>query len=120
MPLRNAGLIGLLALPLFVTACQDKSGGSTGAVSAATPQTSSPPGSMRLISGAAPLQYMLTSGGVVRVVDVTANEQLLKGPVPPQTMIRIDPKTGLSAGKQNIIPGPLPQGHRYEIWLDRQ
>lgn len=116
-------VVAALAAILVGGGCQKNSpGGAVGpqaSVADTTPQPAPTKGSMRLITGAAPLQYLLASGGVVRVMDVTAGEQLLKDPVPPQTMIKIDPNAGLNVGARNIIPGPLPSGHKYEIWLDR-
>jgi hypothetical protein len=70
-----------------------------------------------LKSGPAPISYLLGPGGNIRLVDTTTNKEVAKAMVPPQTAITLDPKKGLLVGTKTITPGPLPDGHTYEIWL---
>jgi len=83
----------------------------------ATPALS---GSTRLTSGPAPLNYFLGPGGAVRVVDLTTGKTTASATAPLQAVITIDQAKGFTVGNTVIKAGPLPAGHRYELWLDQK
>ena len=68
--------------------------------------------------GATPLVHLFDIGGSVRIVDLTTNARLVAADVPDRTLVRIDDKNGVTIGKDNLLPGPLPPGHTYGIYLD--
>ncbi len=67
--------------------------------------------------GTAPLVYLLPGSGTVRIVDKTSGRELSTMPAESRSIIRIDDFAGVSLGKQTLLPGPLPAGHEYEIYL---
>jgi len=68
--------------------------------------------------GVAPLVYLLPSAGSVRIVDKTAdNRELVTASAKARAIIRIDTSSGISLGTQTLLPGPLPAGHEYSIYL---
>jgi hypothetical protein len=79
-----------------------------------------PTGATKLTSGPAPLNYMLGSGGDIRVVDLDTGLNIASTNAPPQSVITVQETTGVSVANKTVTPGPLPKGHRYEIWLDRK
>ena len=105
--------------------CQQRggSGGSPGTsaqVSAPTNPTPAPPQeSMRVKRGNLPINYMIASGGNIRILDATSGQELLRQKVAPQTMVSLDATAGVTVGDSRAVKGPLPEDHRYEIWLDR-
>jgi hypothetical protein len=68
--------------------------------------------------GQTPLAHIFITGGPIRVVDLTAKVEVAKATVAEQTLVRIDDKHGVIAGKQTIAPGPLAAGHEYAIYAD--
>jgi hypothetical protein len=113
----------LLIATVGIIGCNSQSTGggvnTQASVSGTPPQPPTSSGSMRLISGAAPMQYLLASGGPVRIMDITTGKQVVKTDVPPQSMIKIAENTGVWVGDNRVMVGPLEPGHQYEIWLDR-
>jgi hypothetical protein len=82
--------------------------------STAIPVPPQPP--MAVKEGGLPLVYLLEIGTTVRVTDETANEDLLTIPVPGKTIIAIT-EGGVSVGGATMKMGPLPDDHRYAIYL---
>jgi hypothetical protein len=82
--------------------------------------TPTPAGATKLTSGPAPLNYMLGSGGDIRVVDLDTGLNIASTRAPQQAVITVQETTGVSVANNVVTPGPLPKGHRYEIWLDRK
>ncbi|MGH7214781.1 MAG: hypothetical protein ACREIT_08455, partial [Tepidisphaeraceae bacterium] len=65
--------------------------------------------------------YVIGGGGKIRVVDVTAQKDVVKTrTVPPNTLIQIDAATGITIGGKQALKGPLPNGHEYAIYQDRK
>jgi hypothetical protein len=94
--------------------------GTSAQVGAPTTPTPAPPqDSMRVKSGSAPITFLVSSGGNVRIVDATSGTELLRRRVAPQTMVTIDSAAGVKLGETGAVKGPLPADHQYEIWLDR-
>jgi hypothetical protein len=65
--------------------------------------------------GPAPLVYMTEQGVTVRVVDRGSERTLAEAAVPGRTIVRVDNRTGVVAGRLTLVPGPLPAGRRYAI-----
>ena len=76
-------------------------------------------GSTKLTSGLAPLNYFLGPGGQVRVVDLTTGKTIASATAPLQAVITIDQAKGITVNTTVVKAGPLPAGHRYELWLDQ-
>ncbi|MEA2734053.1 MAG: hypothetical protein QOE14_504 [Humisphaera sp.] len=68
--------------------------------------------------GTTPLVYLFDIGGPIRVVDLTTKSRLVAADVPNRTLVRVDDRNGVTVGKENLMPGPLPPGHTYGIYLD--
>ena len=68
--------------------------------------------------GRTPLVHLFDIGGPVRVVDLTSRMQLAAATVADRTLVRIDDHNGVTVGQKNLLPGPLPEGHEYAIYLD--
>lgn len=73
-----------------------------------------------LDAGLPPLVYLCDGGGAIRIVNATTRQTVLRTTVEPRTIISVDPKAGILVGGEKLARGPLPQGHRFEIWLDPQ
>jgi hypothetical protein len=74
--------------------------------------------SVAVVEGPSPLAHIFDIGGPVRVVDLTSNIRLLSTDVPARTLVRVDDRNGVTVGLENLVPGPLPAGHRYGIFVD--
>jgi hypothetical protein len=65
--------------------------------------------------GVAPLLYQTEQEQVIQVVDRTADQVLGQATVPKRTVVRVDERLGVIAGKEALFVGPLEKGHRYAI-----
>jgi hypothetical protein len=72
---------------------------------------------MPVTEGPAPLVYLTEQGVTVRVVDRGNERTLAEAAVPGRTIVRVDNRTGVVAGRQTLVPGPLPAGRRYAILI---
>jgi len=119
-PLFGAALVAAAA----IAGCTNNSTVET-APNAPRPVTSAPTGtpavtgSTKLTSGPAPLNYFLGPGGPVRVVDLTTGKTIASATAPLQAVITIDQAKGVMVNTTVVKAGPLPAGHRYELWLDQ-
>ena len=68
--------------------------------------------------GPTPLVHLFDIGGPVRIIDLTSKSPLASATVSDRTIVRIDDRNGVTVGRQNLLPGPLPPGHSYGIYLD--
>ena len=68
--------------------------------------------------GPTPLVYLFDIGGPIRIIDLTTKSQLAAATVPDRAIVRVDDRNGVTIGQKNLIPGPLPPGHTYGIYLD--
>lgn len=110
-----------------IVGCTNNDSGSGGAApNAPRPVTSAPSGTpvrtdaTRLKEGPAPLTYMLGPGGSIRFVDTDTGKTVATTTAPQQAIISIDEAKGISVANKIVKAGPLPAGHRYELWLDRK
>jgi hypothetical protein len=65
--------------------------------------------------GFIPLVYLNEQPQVVQVVDRTANKVLGQADVPARTLVRVDERMGVIAGKEAVFIGPLDKTHHYAI-----
>ncbi len=59
--------------------------------------------------------FVVGSGGTIEVWDTTDQRTIFRGPVAPQTLVKIDRTAGISLGDRVVLKGPLPSGHRLEL-----
>src|SRR5689334_15845485 len=57
--------------------------------------------------GPAPLVHIFDVAGPIRVIDMTAQNQLASASVPGRTLVSIDQRKGVTIGSDNVQPGPL-------------
>jgi hypothetical protein len=65
--------------------------------------------------GAAPLVYLSEQAQAIRVIDRTSGQVLGESVVPARTVVSVDERKGVSAGRQVWYAGPLEKGRRYAI-----
>lgn len=68
--------------------------------------------------GAPPLVYLVETNAMVRVVDTTSNQDLLRMPVAARTLVAVDSSVGIRVGSATMKLGPLPADHQYAIFLE--
>jgi hypothetical protein len=68
--------------------------------------------------GPTPLIHLFDIGGPIRIIDLTSKSQLAAVTVPDRTLVRVDDRNGVTVGLERVMPGPLPPGHEYGIYLD--
>ena len=68
--------------------------------------------------GAAPLVYLVEGGGMIRVHDLTDKRDLSRSFVPARSIVRVDGRRGIIYGEDVAFAGPLPDDHRYVIYVD--
>lgn len=119
----TAPLFALASVSAFC-GCRNNSSSSTGGVSrsvgAAPSAAPLPTDSLKLASGPATLNYLLGSGGQIRVVDLDTGMTIVTATAPLQAVITVDQSRGVIVANNVVKAGPLPVGHRYEIWLDHK
>jgi hypothetical protein len=67
--------------------------------------------------GPVPLAYIVESGGLVRVFDAESGAPLAQASAGPMEIVSVA-ESGVRVGKQLLVPGPLPAGRIYEIFVD--
>ena len=78
-----------------------------------------PPTAVRPVrEGASPLVYLVETAALVRVVDATSGEELLRVPVPAHTIVAVNASVGVQIGGATMKLGPLPADHQYAIYLE--
>jgi hypothetical protein len=121
-PVFAALALGFACVAVAAPGCTDK--GKSGAAPNAPQPVAAPtavPKDMnatRLKSGPAPFTYLVGGGGNVRVVDATAGKTLVTATAAPNAIVSVDDAKGVSVANKVVKPGPLPAGHKYELWLD--
>lgn len=112
----------LLATAIFATGC--KSGGGSGAggggVAAAQGSSTDPATLGTLVkSGGAPLNFRISSAGVLRILDTTDNNALVVSTaIPSASNVNIDSAKGVTVNGNVVKAGPLPAQHRYALYLN--
>jgi hypothetical protein len=113
-----------LAAITALCGCRNKNNDTTGGVSrsvgAAPSGAPLPTDSLKLASGTANLNYLLGSGGQIHVVDLDTGKIIATATAPIQAVITVDQSRGVIVANKVVKAGPLPTGHRYEIWLDHK
>jgi hypothetical protein len=113
-----------LALTIALAGCRNKNNSDTTGVSrsvgAAPSAAPLPTDSLKLATGPANLNYLLGSGGQIHVVDLDTGKIIATATAPQQAVITVDQSRGVIVANKVVTAGPLPTGHRYEIWLDHK
>ena len=81
-----------------------------------SPRTATPAGA-RLKSAVSPINYLVGPGGSLTFFDVTDDRIVATAAAPTQALVLIDDEKGIVVANTLVKKGPLPRGHRYEIWL---
>jgi len=123
---KKALCISLLGSAMSLTACSShKPAIVLGPTSAPTPEQqwvetpiAVPQQEARPVKeGFAPLIYMVETDQIVRIVDVTANVDLLTMPVMARQIVSVNPDVGVQISGATMRMGSLPRDHRYAIYL---
>jgi hypothetical protein len=113
-----------LAIATAFAGCRNKNNSDTAGVSrsvgAAPSGAPLPTDSTKLATGPATLNYLLGAGGSIHVIDLTTGKTIATAVAPTQAVITVDETRGVVVANQVVKAGPLPTGHRYEIWLDHR
>lgn len=94
---------------------QDGSGGSGGPAVGARPTSSLENAGPVVRRSSRAFNFLVAQGGHITVYDATAGRTLLSTQVPPQTLVRVDPRTGVFTGANQALRGPLPDNHVREL-----
>jgi hypothetical protein len=118
-----APLLALAIAAAFI-GCRNKNNSDTSGVSrsvgAAPSGAPLPTDAVKLATGPASLNYLLGAGGPIHVIDLTTGKTIATAVAPTQAVITVDEARGVVVANQVVKAGPLPTGHRYEIWLDHR
>ena len=71
-----------------------------------------------IAEGEPPLAHIFSAAAAIRVVDLTSGAQLAATGVGERTLVSIDHLRGVTIAGQLIVPGPLPAGHHFAIYVD--
>src|SRR5207237_5197274 len=71
-----------------------------------------------IAQGPTPLVHIFIAGGPIRVIDLSTGAKLAAVTVADNTLVRVDDRNGVTVGSDNVLPGPLPPGHQYGIYVD--
>jgi hypothetical protein len=77
-----------------------------------------PPRVLAVKEGPSPLIYIVDTAAMVRIVDATTGEDMLKVPVPAHTVVAVNAASGIQIGGATMKLGPLPADHRFAIYLE--
>jgi hypothetical protein len=113
-----------LAITTALVGCRNKNNsdatGVSRSVGAAPTAAPSPTDSTKLAAGPATLNYLVGPGGSIHVIDLDTGKTIATAVVPPQGVVTVDQGKGVLVANKVVKAGPLPTGHRYEIWLDHK
>jgi hypothetical protein len=113
-----------LAIAAALVGCRNKNNSDTAGVSrsvgAAPSGAPLPTDSLKLAAGTATLNYLVGPGGPIHVIDLNTGKTIATTVVPPQGVVTVDQSKGVIVANKVVKAGPLPTGHRYEIWLDHK
>jgi hypothetical protein len=68
--------------------------------------------------GPAPLVHLFDIGCPIRVVDADTHQVIATATVPARAIVSVDDRRGITVGRDNVLPGPLPAGHQYVIYAE--
>ncbi|HSI32146.1 MAG: hypothetical protein ACAI43_11285 [Phycisphaerae bacterium] len=81
--------------------------------------TQAPPEGVRLKSSISPINYLVGPGGALTIYDATDMKTVVTTTAPTQAIVTIDDDKGISVANVVVKAGPLPRGHRYELYLKK-
>ena len=70
-------------------------------------------------SGELPLAYRVGAKVTVRVTDMNAGQTLMSMPLKDGDYVAVTADNGVIVDGEKVVKGPLPQDHRYGIYLDK-
>ena len=110
----------LLATAIFATGCRSGGGSGAGGVAAAQGSSTDPATLGTLVkSGGAPLNFRISSAGILRILDTTDNNALVVSTaIPSASNVNIDPAKGVTVNGNVVKAGPLPAQHRYALYVN--
>ena len=71
-----------------------------------------------VVQGPTPLVHLFDVGGPIRVVDAESRAVVATATVPDHAIVSVDDRRGVTVGRSNVLPGPLPAGHQYIIYIE--
>jgi hypothetical protein len=120
---------GVLALVVGVAGCNTVKTDSVVATGPQAPRTDvptapragtqAPPEGVRLKSSISPINYLVGPGGALTIYDATDMKTVVTTTAPTQAIVTIDDDKGVRVANVVVKPGPLPKGHRYELYLKK-
>src|SRR5689334_17209100 len=69
--------------------------------------------------GEPPLAYRVESNVTIRVTDMTAGQTVASAPLKTGEFVAVTEDNGVVFGGERIVKGPLPDGHRYGIYVEQ-
>lgn len=78
-----------------------------------------PAKSLPIQEGEPPLAYRVPSDGTVRIVDMNTSADVAVGALKAGEFIAVTQDNGILFGSERMLKGPLPEGHRYGIFIDQ-
>jgi hypothetical protein len=69
--------------------------------------------------GEPPLAYRVESNVTIRIVDMNTNRDIAISPMKAGEFVAVTQDNGVVLGGERIVKGPLPEGHRYGIYVDQ-
>jgi hypothetical protein len=69
--------------------------------------------------GEPPLAYRVESNVTIRIVDTTANQPIAMQAMKAGEFVAVTQDNGVVMGDERVVKGPLPEGHRYEIYVEQ-
>ncbi len=116
----SVGVLCTLALAMML-GCRQQQSGTSGPRPAGGPTVSASSASTYQVlrKGSRAFNFLVAPGGQITVFDVTAGRPLVSTQVPPQTLVRVDPATGIFTGSTQLMKGPLPANHVRELRLQK-
>lgn len=112
------GAVLLAAATVVVVGCQGANSGGGPATAGAPAKADARPNYTVVRQGPAPLTNVFAAGGKIQIVDTTDNKVLLTTTVPPNSVVTLNTRTGVTVNaRPTSAKGPLGPKHRFEFRL---
>jgi len=70
-------------------------------------------------SGEVPLAYRVESNVTIRITDMNAGDTVATAALKAGDFVAVTADNGIVMGGERIVKGPLPEGHRYGIYVEQ-
>jgi thiamine biosynthesis lipoprotein ApbE len=70
-------------------------------------------------SGEAPLAYRVESNVTIRITDMDAGTTVATAAMKAGDFVAVTEDNGVVMGGERVVKGPLPEGHRYGIYVEQ-